>query len=66
MRRHTEKTETSVRGLDHLKLLLLQQQGGRCYNAREEEKKTENKVNYCHKLINSLLSAEQSPKFNIF
>ena len=34
-----EKTETSVRGLDHLKLLLLLQQGGRCYSAEEEKKK---------------------------
>lgn len=33
-----EKTETSARGLDHLKLLLLQRQGGRCYNAGEEKK----------------------------
>lgn len=34
-----EKTEKNVRGLDHPKLLLLQRPGGRCYNAREGEKR---------------------------
>lgn len=55
-----EKTETSVRGLDHLKPLLLQRQAGRCYNAREGKQNTGNKVNYTYKLINFLLSRTKS------
>lgn len=45
-----EKTETSVRGLDHLKRRLLRRQGGRCYNAGGGKQKT-NIVNYTYKLV---------------